>query len=471
MANPEHHEILKQGVAVWNQWRDEHPKIIPNLFIAKLNDIDLHGANLRDAEIRGANLFAANLRYADLRSANLSNADLRDADLRDADLCKANLSNANLKYGDLSHANFSGADLSDTDLSSTQLYKANLSYAKLTQASLMNANITEADLKSANLSHNADLSGAILTRSNLSGAQLRHANLNRVDLSYTNLTGADLRSVTLRDANLHNANLDRANLSWSDLGSVNLMGANLSKANVSRSFLYGSKLVGTYLSKAIFHNVNMFRTILADLDLQDVIGLETVEHRGPSEISLSTIYRSEGKIPKVFLHGCGMSETFIAQIPALVTALEPIQFYSCFISYSSKDQAFAERLYADLQNKGVRCWFAPEDIKIGDKFRTRIDESIRVYDKLLLVLSENSVSSQWVEKEVETAMEREGEQHKTMLFPVRLDNSVNEIKVGWPADIRRTRHIGDFTRWKEHDSYQKAFDRLLRDLKAEEKQS
>src|SRR5215207_600034 len=42
----------------------------------------------------------------------------------------------------------------------------------------------------------------------------------------------------------------------------------------------------------------------------------------------------------------------------------PIEFYSCFISYSSKDQDFAERLHVDLQNNGVRCWFAPEDLKI-----------------------------------------------------------------------------------------------------------
>jgi hypothetical protein len=66
-------------------------------------------------------------------------------------------------------------------------------------------------------------------------------------------------------------------------------------------------------------------------------------------------------------------------------------------------------------------------------------------------------------------MEREGEQNKTMLFPVRLADAVNEMKVGWPADVRRTRHTGDFTRWKDHDSYQKAFERLLCDLKAEEK--
>jgi len=45
--------------------------------------------------------------------------------------------------------------------------------------------------------------------------------------------------------------------------------------------------------------------------------------------------------------------------------------------------------------------------------------------------------------------------------------SVLKIESGWPADIRRARNIGDFRRWKNHDTYQKSFDRLLRDLKAE----
>ena len=98
------------------------------------------------------------------------------------------------------------------------------------------------------------------------------------------------------------------------------------------------------------------------------------------------------------------------------------EYYSCFISYSSKDQSFTERLYADLQNKGVRCWFAPEDMKIGDKIRDRIDQSIRIHDKLLLVLSENSINSAWVEKEVETAFEEERKRKKTVLFPLRLDS-------------------------------------------------
>ena len=152
---------------------------------------------------------------------------------------------------------------------------------------------------------------------------------------------------------------------------------------------------------------------------------------------------------------------------ALVGAMSPIQFYSCFISYSSADQNFAERLRADLQSKSVRCWFAPEDLKIGDKFRSRIDESIRIFDKLLLVLTERSITSPWVEEEVETALERERRDKKPVLFPIRLDDAVMETDVPWAASLRRMRHVGDFRKWKSHDEYQKAFDRLMRDLQSE----
>jgi hypothetical protein len=141
--------------------------------------------------------------------------------------------------------------------------------------------------------------------------------------------------------------------------------------------------------------------------------------------------------------------------------------YSCFISYSTKDQEFAERLHADLQNKGVRCWFAPEDLKIGDHFRNKIDESIRVHDKLLIILSENSIQSPWVTTEVESAFEREHRQKdQPVLFPIRLDSGVMQTEQAWAGEIRRRRHIGDFSGWKNHDSYKKAFDRLVRDLQA-----
>jgi len=210
----------------------------------------------------------------------------------------------------------------------------------------------------------------------------------------------------------------------------------------------------------------MAGSTFTNVDISQCKGLETVRHTSASIVGIETIYLSYGKIPDIFLRGIGVPEPFIANMKALVAAMSPIEFYSCFISYSSKDQELAERLHADLISKKVRCWFAPDDLKIGDRLRTSFDEAIRVHDKLMVLLSENSVTSPWVEKEVETAFEKERREKRTVLFPIRLDDAVMETDEAWAADIRRTRHIGDFKDWKNHGSYKNAFERLLRDLKA-----
>jgi uncharacterized protein YjbI with pentapeptide repeats len=294
-----------------------------------------------------------------------------------------------------------------------------------------------------------DLSGA-----HLSGADLSRANLQLAKLGGANLGGANLSGANLIGAELRGANLSEADLAWADLTGANLSGANLSLANLALADLYAADV-----SRAHFAF-----TVLGDNDLSRTKGLDTVEHSAPSTIGIDTIQQSGGKIPEVFLRGAGVPDTWIKYIGSLVG--QPVQFYSCFISYSTKDQEFADRLHADLQAKGVRCWFAPHDLKIGDRFRQRIHESIRDYDKLMVVLSANSIYSEWVEKEVETAFEKERKQKTTVLFPIRLDDEVMNTNQAWAADIR-TRHIGDFTKWKDHGSYKEAFDRLLRDLKAE----
>ena len=53
-------------------------------------------------------------------------------------------------------------------------------------------------------------------------------------------------------------------------------------------------------------------------------------------------------MPLEFLRGCGLSEALIKYIPSLIG--KAFEFYSCFISYSTKDKLYADRLYADLQN-------------------------------------------------------------------------------------------------------------------------
>jgi hypothetical protein len=168
-----------------------------------------------------------------------------------------------------------------------------------------------------------------------------------------------------------------------------------------------------------------------------------------------------------FLEAAGIAKEYIELFRSRIG--QPIQFYSAFISYSSKDANFSDRLYTDLRHNNIRCWRDKEELKIGDRFRSTINDAIRRHDRLLVVLSEYSVKSAWVEDEVEAAMERERRDGSTVLFPIRLDDAVMESSAAWAASIRRTRHIGDFTKWKDHDEYQKSLARLVRDLQADDK--
>jgi uncharacterized protein YjbI with pentapeptide repeats len=422
MANPEHLQILRQGVEKWYQWRR-------------------HNRDIR-LDLRGTDLSGADLSGADLTRANLSGAILRKTDLSEADLSEADLSGANLR-ANLTRANLSGANLSGADLGGAALGGANVRRANLRRANLRGANFTTG--------YYIDLTG----------------HLTRVDHpSRTNLTRADNRGgIKLSGAALSGAALTEANLTGADLTEANLTGADLTEANLAETKLWGTNLSKADLTGANLSQALLYETVFGNTSLIAVRGLETCLHNGPSILDHRTLVRS-GPLPQVFLRGCGLPDALIDYLPSLLN--EPFQFYSCFISYANKDHAFAERLHADLQNKGVRCWFAPEDMKIGDRLRPRIDETIRVYDKLLLVLSKTSVASQWVEQEVETALARERQQGTTILFPVRIDNTVMTLETGWPALIRNTRHIGDFRAWETYDVYKKAFDRLLRDLKAAE---
>ena len=171
-----------------------------------------------------------------------------------------------------------------------------------------------------------------------------------------------------------------------------------------------------------------------------------------------------------------MPDTLISQIPALIGAIEPIQFYSCFISYSHKDEDFAKRLHARMEQEHLRVWFAPEKMKGGQYLDEQIEQAIRVYDKLLLVLSETSMASEWVKIEIRRARQREQREHRRILFPIRLVSMATikewsfidpQTDTDLAAEINRY-FIPDFSNWKDHDAFEEAFARLLDDLKAED---
>jgi TIR domain/Pentapeptide repeats (8 copies) len=276
--------------------------------------------------------------------------------------------------------------------------------------------------------------------------------------------GVDLISANLRHANLFRADLSGANLRYANLVAADLRGANLRDANLSHANLRGAYLISAYLSGVNLSGAALGEAIFGNVDLTGAIGLEICEHWGPSIIDHRTLQISKPLPPLPFLRGVGLPDRLIEYLPSLFD--QAIQYFSCFISYSTKDQDFADRIYDGLQGKGVRCWFAPHDIPIGGKILDEIDAAIRLRDKVLLILSEHSIKSDWVEDEVTKAFEEERKRKQTVLFPIRLDDAVMTTDEAWAAKLRAQRLIGDFRCWKDHDGYKQSFERVLRDLAA-----
>jgi len=328
---------------------------------------------------------------------------------------------------DLSSLNLDGKNLERIDFWETNLYQVSLIRTNLTGAKLRRSNLYEVDFSAANLSK---------------------VNFYKYAFAYEYFRDTKFRKTKFRDARFKGPFFLHA-----DLTNADFRGADLGLATFVRSTLDGANFAGANIHGASFN----------DVDLSNVIGLDRLKHGGPSSISIDTIYRSKDNLPESFLRGVGVPDNFIEYMYSLTN--DAFDFYSCFISHSSKDQEFVARLYADLQSNGVRCWYAPEDLKIGEPFLLGIDQGIRLHDKLLLVLSEQSVNSGWVQQEVLSALAKEQGKEPWVLFPIRLDDAVMDTTVPWANMIRQSRHIGDFTRWKDHGSYKKAFDRLLRDLK------
>ena len=303
MANQQHVEILKRGVAVWNQWRKDHPETRP----------------------------------------------------------------------DLVEAAFPGMDLSEANFALTNLYRTDFSNTRLMEAEFDNAYA--------------------------SWAIFRGADLTEAGLRFTNLVEADLEG-----------------------------------ANLTRAYMWG--------------------TVLSGNDLRNVTGLDTVDHTGPSYIGVDTLYRSQGEIPELFMRSCGVPEVIVTYAKSLVD--NPIQFYSCFISYSQKDQSFARRLHNDLQAKGIRCWLDEKAILPGDDIYEEVDRGIRLWDKILFCASQNSLGSWWVEREIDRAFKKEMEikkaRNESVLAIIPLDLDGSFLKWNHPhAAALQKRLAADFTGW-ESDS-------------------
>ena len=357
------------------------------------------------------------------------------------------LSGIKLPGADLRHDNLGGADLTGCDFRMSDLSGANLTGAHLFRAVMPRVNLT-----------GTQLVGCSLTRANLANGTMRHAFLKGADLSYANLSYADVERADLSGANLTGADFSWANLSYADLRGALLTSTSLIMTNLTGADLRGAKFVKSDCESSILHRATAGGTLFANCDLRSVIGLDSMLHAGPSTISLDTLARSGGRIPRLFLQGAGVALPLITAQDVLTA--ERRTYPTVLLIGSMADSELAERLCQDLSEAHMPSWalFADDEQALNSG-EASLDYAIN-YDRLALLCTdaalENPLSSRYFADLVRTA----GQGAKAPLMALgfgellyeRQDRLCNSLRKGEIMDFR--------------DGYESALGSLVRELSA-----
>lgn len=171
--------------------------------------------------------------------------------------------------------------------------------------------------------------------------------------------------------------------------------------------------------------------------------MEKTFHPLPSIVDRSTIQNLQGQITadiETFLNGCGYTRWEIeimrlhdpASTPGqisdhLTTKVFPfrtrgaIYLGGVFLSYAHKDQRFVDKLYNALTRSDIEVYLDRHDFTAGS-LEKNISRAIRINDQVVVVLSKHSLASEWVWLEISSALEKEREIGKDVLFPICIDD-------------------------------------------------
>lgn len=124
-----------------------------------------------------------------------------------------------------------------------------------------------------------------------------------------------------------------------------------------------------------------------------------------------------------------------------------------FLSHSSADKPFIRQLAADLTAAGIDVWLDEQRIRVGDSIPEAIAQGLAESDYFLIAISQNSINSPWVKKELNNALVTEVQRRNVHILPLKLDDT------DMPPIIS-DKLYADFSH-----SYKSGIDKLLADLR------
>ncbi len=427
LADPEHISLAKSGSSAIARWREATWRS-PNTQLPKFD------LSYRLEDRAAGETFAPEYIYG----------------RPSLDLSGAMLSAAKLSGADLAHDDLSGADLTGSDL-----HLADLSGANLQGAHLWRSNLSRANLNAANMA------GCTLGRTNLANSTLQAADLKGTDLSFANLAYADLERADLSGSDLTQTDLSWANLSGANLRDTRLIGANLDMADLTGADLRGATIIKTRLNSTSLSGAVCGVTIFANCDLTRAIGLEDVQHLGPSMISLDTLSRSKGQVPARFLEGAGVA-------PALIAAQDAVResgvaYTRVLLLGSENDGELAAKVRASLAEAQVPSWvIAADDEASLQSGAITLDRAV-YYDRLVLLCTAESLESAHTSRYFGSLMDGSGFGLEETLISVAADDTFYQREDRLCSGLREG-VVVDFRGWEDEARYKDAMSALVKEI-------
>lgn len=339
------------------------------------------------------------------------------------------------------------------------------------------------------------------TRPDLSGLDFSGLEMEEAPLAYTILAGCKFNSVKFQDPNFEGSILHDVEFGDAFIEGANFQMADLEQATFNHAHLIASQFHLAKLAKvsfdfadlsfvnfqscevvdARFNKATLSEARFLECELVRPVGLRATISNRPCFIDSLTLQRSHS-LPDHFLQLAGLSDLNIEHYklmqPGLtneqisnityrmfnIRATQAIQINPLFVSYSHADTAFVDLIGAMLTDKGVRYWRDIHHATAG-KLEKQVDRAMRLNPTVLIVLSEASVNSDWVEHEVESARELEKSTGRDSLCPIALDNSWKNCD--WDKRIMRQLkkyNILDFSEWQDEQVLERQFSKLLHGL-------
>lgn len=239
------------------------------------------------------------------------------------------------------------------------------------------------------------------------------------------------------------------------------------------------------LRNSIFYNTILYKCAFLECRL----GSKTIEVDMKLEkacyasLDFQTILKSEPigqSVLKQYFNitpGINLKET-------ISTMTSEIQFYTVFISYSLKDQLFANRLNETLVKKGIRTFLWEKDAPAGKSLEEIMSTGIHKHQRVLFIASENSIKSKACQFELSEARRKQEALWETVFFPIHIDSYLFSVQ---KRDIRpvsladeyweniqelKRVHSIDFSRFNaemiNQDEFEDAVSKLIKDLKIEQ---